>query len=77
MEGSVKLISNFVSANILWYFILAFIHFDLNILDWWIIQNVFGRILLTLLELSIIFTSLKTIEEDDNREQSNNRGESE
>ncbi len=77
MEGSVKLISNFVSANILWYFILAFIHFDLNILDWWIIQNVFGRILLTLLELSIIFTSLKTIEEDDNREQNNNRGESE
>ena len=69
MEGSVKLISNFVSANILWYFILAFIHFDLNILDWWIIQNVFGRILLTLLELSIIFTSLKTIEEEQERDR--------
>jgi len=76
MEGPGKLISKFISANILWYFILAFIHFNLNILEWWAVNNVFGRILLTFLELSIIFSSLKMVE-DDNREQNNNRGEDE
>lgn len=61
-------LSKFISANILWYFILAFIHFELNIMNWWAINNIFGRVLLTLLELSIIFSSLKSVEEDDIRE---------
>lgn len=77
MGSSFKLLATFISANILWYFILAFIHFETNILEWWAVNNIFGRILLTLLELSIIFTSLDKIEKDDNREQDNNRGESE
>ena len=76
MEGPGKLISKFLSANILWYFILSFIHFDLNIMNWWVVNNVFGRILLTLLELSIIFSSLKMTEYDD-REQNNIGGEDE
>lgn len=76
MEGPGKLISKFLSANILWYFILSFIHFDLNIMNWWAVNNVFGRILLTLLELSIIFSSLKMTEYDD-REQNNIGGEDE
>ena len=76
MEGPGKLISKFISANILWYFILSFIHFDLNIMNWWAVNNVFGRILLTLLELSIIFSSLKMTEYDD-REQNNIGGEDE
>ena len=66
MTGGV--LSKFISANILWYFILAFIHFELNIMNWWAINNIFGRVLLTLLELSIIFSSLKSVEEDDIRE---------
>jgi hypothetical protein len=61
-------LSKFISANILWYFILAFIHFELNIMNWWAINNIFGRVLLTLLELSIIFSSLKSVEQDDIRE---------
>ena len=76
MEGPGKLLSKFISANILWYFILSFIHFDLNIMNWWAVNNVFGRILLTLLELSIIFSSLKMTEYDD-REQNNIGGEDE
>jgi hypothetical protein len=76
MEGPGKLLSKFLSANILWYFILSFIHFDLNIMNWWAVNNVFGRILLTLLELSIIFSSLKMTEYDD-REQNNIGGEDE
>lgn len=74
MEGPREVLSKFIGANILWYFILSFIHFDLYIMNWWAINNVFGRILLTLLELSIIFSSLK-IEEYDNREQNNSGGE--
>lgn len=66
MTGGV--LSKFISANILWYFILAFIHFELNIMNWWAINNIFGRVLLTLLELSIIFSSLKSVEQDDIRE---------
>jgi len=65
------LLSRFISANILWYFILAFLHFELNVSEWWAINNIFGRVLLTLLELSIIFSSLKSIEEDDIGEQNN------
>lgn len=76
MEGPGKLLSKFISANILWYFILAFIHFNLNIMEWWAVNNVFGRILLTFLELSIIFSSLKMTEYDD-REQNNIGGEDE
>lgn len=76
MEGPKEVLSKFLSANILWYFILAFIHFNLNIMEWWAINNVFGRILLTLLELSIIFSSLKIAEYEDG-EQNNNRGEDE
>ena len=76
MEGPGKLLSKFLSANILWYFILSFIHFDLNIMNLWAVNNVFGRILLTLLELSIIFSSLKMTEYDD-REQNNIGGEDE
>ena len=75
MSGGI-LLSRFISANILWYFILAFLHFELNIMNWWAVNNVFGRILLTLLELSIIFSSLKSIEYDD-REQNNIGGEDE
>jgi len=76
MEGSGKVLSSFISANILWYFILSFLHFNLNILEWWAINNFFGRILLTFLELSIIFSSLK-VTEDDIREQNYNRREDE
>lgn len=76
MEGPGKLLSKFISANILWYFILSFIHFNLNIMEWWAVNNVFGRILLTFLELSIIFSSLKMTEYDD-REQNNIGGEDE
>lgn len=76
MEGPGKVLLKFISANILWYFILAFIHFNLNIMEWWAVNNVFGRILLTLLELSIIFSSLKIAEYEDG-EQNNNRGEDE
>lgn len=70
MEGPREVLSKFIGANILWYFILSFIHFDLYIMNWWAINNIFGRILLTLLELSIIFSSIKMVE-DDNREQNN------
>lgn len=76
MKSPIDLLLRFISANILWYFILSFIHFDLNIMNWWVINNVFGRILLTLLELSIIYSSLK-IEEYDIREQDNNEGQDE
>lgn len=62
MEHNIKVLSKFLSSNILWYFILSFIHFNLNILDWWVINNVFGRILLTFLELSIIFSSINVEE---------------
>jgi hypothetical protein len=75
MSGGI-LLSRFISANILWYFILAFLHFELNVSEWWAIKNIFGRVLLTLLELSIIFSSLKSIEYDD-REQNNIGGEDE
>jgi hypothetical protein len=75
MSGGI-LLSRFISANILWYFILAFLHFELNVSEWWAINNIFGRVLLTLLELSIIFSSLKSIEYDD-REQNNIGGEDE
>lgn len=70
MTDSFKVLGRFVSSNILWYFILAFIHFETNIFEWWVIKNIFGRMLLTLLELSIIFTSLKNAEHG-NGEQDN------
>lgn len=64
MSQGAKIIGKFISTNILWYLILSFIHFNLNILEWWAITNVFGRVLLTLLEVSIIFSSIKMVDDD-------------
>lgn len=56
-------IVEFVLTNVVWYGVFALIYFDLNPLNWWLFQNLTGRIIIILLQLSIYFR-IKKQEED-------------
>jgi protein-S-isoprenylcysteine O-methyltransferase Ste14 len=56
-------IVEFVLTNVVWYGVFALIYFDLNPLNWWLFQNLAGRIIIILLQLSIYFR-IKKQEED-------------
>ena len=52
-------ITNFLVSNVIWYILFSIIFWDINPLNWWVITNVWGRIILVFLELGIIRTSFE------------------
>jgi len=52
-------ITNFIVSNAIWYILFSIIFWDINPLNWWVITNVWGRIILVFLELGIIRTSFE------------------
>ncbi len=52
----------FISKNLLWYVILSIIYLNSNPLDWWAIQNVWGRVCIIILELGIISSTFKNFD---------------
>jgi hypothetical protein len=56
-------IVEFVLTNVVWYGVFALIYFDLNPLNWWLFQNLAGRVIVILLEL-VIYEKIKKQEED-------------
>ena len=47
-------ITKAIVSNVFWYLVFSFIYLDLNPETWWVIKNSWGRLILILLELSII-----------------------
>jgi hypothetical protein len=43
----------FAIANGIWYLLGAFVAWDWNPMNWWLLTNPFGRVLAVLLEISI------------------------
>ena len=50
-------ITEFLVLNFVWYSIFSLIYFNLNPLNWWLLTNVWGRIILVILEYGIIMSS--------------------
>ena len=40
--------------NLFWYLIFSVIYFKINPEEWWVVQNVWGRIILLLIEMGIL-----------------------
>jgi hypothetical protein len=47
-------LTELVLKNLFWYLIFSAIYANINPLEWWLTQNVWGRVLLVFLELAIL-----------------------
>jgi hypothetical protein len=47
-------LSELIFKNLFWFLIFSAIYANINPLEWWITQNVWGRVLLVFLELGIL-----------------------
>ena len=43
-----------IFENLFWYLVFSAIYANTNPLEWWIVQNMWGRVILVLLEFGII-----------------------
>lgn len=49
--------------NLFWYLIFSVIYFKINPEEWWVVQNVWGRIILLLIEMGILTSTFTNINE--------------
>jgi hypothetical protein len=47
-------LTELVFKNLFWFLIFSAIYASINPLEWWLTQNVWGRVLLVILELGIL-----------------------
>jgi Sec-independent protein secretion pathway component TatC len=47
-------LTELVFKNLFWFLIFSAVYANINPLEWWLTQNVWGRVLLVLLELGIL-----------------------
>jgi len=47
-------LTELIFKNLFWFLIFSAIYANINPLEWWLTQNVWGRVLLVILELGII-----------------------
>jgi hypothetical protein len=47
-------ITELLFKNLFWYLIFSAIYANINPQEWWLIQNMWGRVLLVILELGIL-----------------------
>ena len=47
-------LSELIFKNLFWFLIFSAIYANINPLEWWITENVWGRVLLVFLELGIL-----------------------
>lgn len=48
-----------IFKNLFWYLVFSLIYFDTNPLNWWIFENIWGRVIVAFLEFSIINSIFK------------------
>jgi hypothetical protein len=47
-------LTELIFKNLFWFLIFSAIYANINPLEWWLTQNVWGRVLLVILELGIL-----------------------
>jgi len=52
-------ITNFIVTNIFWYLVFSLIYLNMDPREWWLIQSVWGRVVLILLELILYAGTFK------------------
>lgn len=63
-KNPLMLLLEVLIKNIFWYLIFSLIYFDLNPLNWWLVQSSWGRLLLVILELILINNTNSSINKD-------------
>jgi len=53
-KSTAMVITELVFKNIFWYLIFSAIYANINPQEWWLTQNMWGRVLLVILELGIL-----------------------
>jgi hypothetical protein len=53
-KPTAMVIMELVFKNLFWYLIFSAIYANINPQEWWLIQNMWGRVLLVILELGIL-----------------------
>lgn len=48
-----------IFKNLFWYLVFSLIYFDTNPLNWWLFENIWGRVIVAFLEFSIINSIFK------------------
>ena len=56
-----------IFKNLFWYLVFSAIYANTNPLEWWIVQNLWGRVILVLLEFGIIASIFNDDEKNENR----------
>jgi hypothetical protein len=62
----------FLLVNSFWYVLFSFIYFDPNPLNWWLLKNMWGRLIIFVLEASIIRNIKKEELDLEKNEEENN-----
>jgi hypothetical protein len=57
-----------IFKNLFWYLVFSAIYANTNPLEWWMVQNVWGRTLLVLLEFGIIASIFNDDKKNENRD---------
>ena len=57
-----------IFKNLFWYLVFSAIYANTNPLEWWMVQNVWGRVILVLLEFGIISSIFNDDEKNENRD---------
>ncbi len=57
-----------IFKNLFWYLVFSAIYANTNPLEWWIVQNLWGRVILVLLEFGIISSIFNDDEKNENRD---------
>ena len=55
-------ITELVFKNLFWFLIFSAVYANINPLAWWLTQNVWGRVLLVILELGILTSTFSNNE---------------
>jgi hypothetical protein len=50
----VRQLTEFILSNVFWYLFFSFLYFDMNPLNWWLTQSVWGRVIVVFIEATII-----------------------
>ena len=58
-----------IFKNLFWYLVFSAIYANTNPLDWWMVQNMWGRLILVILEFGIITSTFN--DKSENEKDSN------
>ena len=53
-EKKIPSVVEFIFKNIGWYLVFSLLYLNTNPLEWWLVQNIWGRVIILFIELSII-----------------------